>query len=77
MADFLSRFGDNYREDFRSKAAANQRAETFYNNIITNRHSTAHSSGSNVTFLQVKNFYEEGHTVLDFFRETLLAPGNG
>ena len=72
MADFLARFGDTYKSKFRSKLDVYQRGETFYNNLISNRHDTAHSSGSSVTFLDIKNFYQEGHLVLDFFRDTLL-----
>lgn len=76
IGDLLKRFGDDRKASFRSDVMAtqaNQRAETFYNNLITNRHDTAHSLGSNLTFENVKQFYEEGHVVLDFFREALLA----
>ena len=76
IGELLERFGEDRRTAFRSKIIAtadNQRAETFYNNLITNRHDTAHSIGSNLTFEEVKRFYLEGHVVLDFFRETLLS----
>ena len=76
IGDLLERFGEGRKIAFRSKITAtadNQRAETFYNNLITNRHDTAHSIGSNLTFEEVKRFYLEGHVVLDFFRETLLS----
>jgi len=72
IAGLLNRFGVNYKEAFKRKADANQQAVTFYNNIVTNRHSVAHADGGNVTFGEVKRFYEEGHIVLDFFRDTLL-----
>ncbi len=78
MGNFLDRFGEDRKADFRAKitaTTANQKAETFYNNLITNRHDTAHSIGSNLTFENVKRFYQEGHIVLDFFRETLLSSG--
>ena len=73
MGDLLQRFGDQRRESFKSEIEANQRAETFYNNLITNRHDTAHSVGSNLSFAEVKLFYQEGHAVLDFFKEALLS----
>lgn len=76
IGDLLKRFGEDRKTAFRSKINAtpdNQRAETFYNNLITNRHDTAHSIGSNLTFEEVKRFYLEGHVLLDFFRETLLS----
>ena len=76
IGDLLERFGEDRKTTFRSKITAtadNQRAETFYNNLIINRHDTAHSIGSNLTFEEVKRFYLEGHVVLDFFRESLLS----
>ncbi len=73
LANFLDRFGDEYKSDFHTKIGENPTAETFYNNLITNRHDTSHSSGSNATFTEVKRFYEEGHVILDFFRESLLT----
>jgi len=73
MAGLLNRFGSPYKEAFNEKTNENQRAVTFYNNIVTNRHRVTHSDGSNVTFEEVKQFYEEGHVVLDFFREVLLS----
>ncbi len=45
----------------------------YYNNIIVNRHGVAHSDGSRITFQDAVQFYEEGHIVLDFFREVLLS----
>ena len=73
LANFLGRFGDEYKIDFQTRIRESQRAESYYNNLITNRHETSHASGSTATFQNVKNYYEEGHVVLDFFRDTLLA----
>ena len=63
MGDMLERFGAGRKAAFRNEITANQgrqRAETFYNNLITNRHDTAHSIGSNLTFGEVKRYYQEG-----------------
>ncbi len=76
IAGLLNRFGPLYKEAFKHKIDENSRAATFYNNIVTNRHGVAHAEGSNATFREVKQFYEEGHVVLDFFREALLSTGN-
>ena len=73
IGDFLERFGEQYKTEFRTNMGANPRAETFYNNLISNRNDTAHKSGSNITLMDLKRFYEEGHVVLDFFREILLG----
>ncbi len=71
IAGLLNRFGGAYKEIFKQKTDANQVAVTLYNNIVTNRHGVAHSGGGNATFSEVKDFYEKGHIVLDFFREAL------
>lgn len=73
LSEFLARFGESYKSQFRSRLDVNPRQEVFYNNLIVNRHDTAHSSGSNATFLDIQSFYHEGHSVLDFFRETILG----
>ncbi|MCY3869095.1 MAG: HEPN domain-containing protein [Gemmatimonadetes bacterium] len=61
-----------YKERFTQKIMDNKIQETLYSNIITNRNQVAHAEGSNATFKDVKEFYEEGHIVLDFFSEALL-----
>ena len=76
ITGLLGRFGPIHTEKFREQIQNNQRVETYYSNILTNRHSVAHSEGSNATFQEVKKFYEEGHVLLDFFREALLSEGN-
>jgi len=74
MAGLLNRFGSTHKEAFNQKTKENQRAVTYYDNIVTNRNRIAHSEGSsNATFQEVKRFYEEGHVVLDYFREALLS----
>lgn len=76
MAGLLKRFGPHFRDAFKEKTDNSPKAVTYYNNIVENRHGVAHSSGSNVTFIELKQFYEEGHIVLDFFRDALLMPIN-
>ena len=73
LAGLVNRFGDQYKAEFNRKCLGNQSAVTSYNSIITNRHYAVHSTGSNTTFLEVKTYYEQGHVVLDLFRETLLS----
>jgi hypothetical protein len=74
MAGFLSRFGTDHRADFRRRLAANERARSMYDSVWTNRNSVAHGEGSSATFGDVKRYYEEGHVVLDYFREALWLP---
>lgn len=73
MAGLLGRFGVSYKELFQQRMLANQRAETFFNNIVSNRHDTAHEAGGTLAFVDLKRFYEEGHVVLDAFRDVLDA----
>nr|VFJ75749.1 MAG: hypothetical protein BECKFW1821C_GA0114237_10873 [Candidatus Kentron sp. FW] len=73
MADLLFRFGRTCKERFKERKKGNEPAETSYNNIVTNRHDVAHAQGSHATFREVKRFYEEGHVILDFFREALFS----
>ena len=76
LSDVLKRFGDTYRTAFNNKIRESieyERAETSYNNLISNRNYAAHSTGTNLTFGDVRTAYENGHVILDFFRETLLS----
>ncbi len=71
IAGLLGRFGKESKERFQDEMKRNQRAETFFNNIVTNRHEVAHLAGCNVTFPEIVQFYEEGHAVLDAIRTVL------
>jgi hypothetical protein len=70
LAKLLACFGSDYRARFKIKVDGTK-AETFFNNIITNRHSVAHEGYSNVTFRELVEFYEEGHLVLDALSEAI------
>ena len=76
LAERLEKFGAEYRDAFRTQSQAsieNQRSITSYGNIMTHRRDVAHRDVPRLTFQEVKDFYETGHIVLDFFRETLLS----
>jgi hypothetical protein len=70
LAKLLACFGSSYREKFRSRVNGTK-AETFFNNIITNRNRVAHEGYSNVTFREMLEFYQEGHIVLDALSEVV------
>jgi S-methylmethionine-dependent homocysteine/selenocysteine methylase len=65
IAGLLGRFGDDFKKQFTEEMKKNQRAETFFNNLVQKRHGTAHKAGSDLTFQEVVRFYSEAHTVLD------------
>jgi len=68
IGGLLNRFSPGYKEEFKMRVNGT-RAETYFNNIVLGRHSTAHSLGANVTIRELVEFYEEGHTVLDAIQE--------
>lgn len=72
IAGILGCFGSDYKELFQEKANGTIE-ETFYNNIITNRHFTAHSTGALITFRELVNYYEKGHLILDYLDEALCS----
>lgn len=71
ISGLLGRFGPDHKRRFQEEMRNNQRSETFFNNIVINRHDTAHSLGSNVTLRELIDFYSEGHIVLDAVRRSL------
>ena len=73
IGGLLNRFGTEYKDRFRQELNDNQRAETYFNSIVSNRHDTAHSVDSNtpVSFGDLILFYEEGHVVLDAIKVAL------
>ena len=71
LAELLKRFGQSHREEFKSRMKENEKAQTMYSSIWSNRNIVAHGEGSSVTFRDIKQYYEEGHVVLDYFREAL------
>jgi hypothetical protein len=71
IAGLLGRFGSQFKESFNRKAAADPVAVTFYNNIVTNRHGVAHTQGLNCTLNDLRSFYDRGHVVLDYLRDTM------
>ena len=71
LTGLLSRFGPEHSVEFRNRYEGNSIAATMYDSVWTNRNSVAHGEGSSATLGDVKRFYQEGHVVLDFFREAL------
>jgi hypothetical protein len=66
----LNRFGNKYKNNFEKKVTGTKE-ESFYNNIVINRHLTAHSGGANLTFDELVSHYEKAHIILDYVREAL------
>ena len=67
----IRRFGDSNKHEFerlKSEGAAAWRA---YGNIIRNRNDIAYGRPFNMTLNEVREFYESGHVVLDWFENAL------
>lgn len=73
ISGLLGRFGPAYKDKFRKKLISNKSVESNYSSILNNRHRVAHGDGTIASFRDVKNFYEKGHVLLDFFQESLLG----
>ena len=76
LRELLDRFETGRGRAFRDRvlsSVSSQRSETYYNNLIENRHRVAHATGSNITFAEVRQFYDEGHLMLDLFEDALLS----
>lgn len=71
IAGLLGRFGSQFKDSFGRRAKVDPVAVTFYNNIVTNRHGVAHTQGLNCTLNELRSFYDKGHVVLDYLRDTL------
>ena len=73
LSELLARLGAPYRAGWVARRAENPRAVTFYGFIVERRHDIAHSVETTANFRDVRAWYESGHIVLDFFRDTLFA----
>jgi hypothetical protein len=74
LKNLLEYFGGHCKSTFISKLemdASSRRATIMYSNLIVNRHATAHTQGSQMTFKEVKDAYIEGNVVLDYFRDSI------
>lgn len=71
LAGLLNRFGPQFKERFQLRTKGHDREVTFYNNIVTNRHSVAHTQNVNMTFSELQKAYNEGHVILDWLQDTL------
>lgn len=70
IAGLLNRFGPEYKHSFQ-KNVQGKPEETYFNNIVINRHSIAHSLGSNLTFDELVFHYEKAHIILDYVQDAL------
>ena len=77
LSGLLGKFGPLHKKEFRRRLNENNMVKTMYGSILANRNLVAHGEGSNATMREVRQYYEEGHVVLDFFRDALRGEGDG
>ena len=71
VSDTLLLFGQIHKKEFRRRCDENRQVESMYSSIVTNRNKVAHGAGTDATLEDVKQYYEEGHKVLDYFKDAL------
>ncbi|MDD9983190.1 MAG: HEPN domain-containing protein [Gammaproteobacteria bacterium] len=69
VSNLLAQFGPMHKDKF--SQLRDDKADHMYSSIVNNRNNVAHGRISNVTIGELKLYYEEGHLVLDYFREAL------
>ena len=77
IAGLLNRFGTSHKEAFNQHLENNEKVKSRYDSILSNRNQVAHGGGSNATLREVKEYYEEGHLVLDYLRDALFQNVDG
>lgn len=71
IAGFAGRFGQSHGDEFKRLMMENNIACDMYSSIVIDRHKAAHGSGSSETITGVRKLYDNGHVVLDLFRDAL------
>lgn len=71
ISGLLGRFDAKCKAIFQEKVSGTIQ-ETFYNNIVLNRHEVAHTKSLNVNFSDLVSYYEEAHKVLDHISTALV-----
>ena len=77
LSGLLGKFGDLHKQEFQRRLNENDKVKNMYGSILANRNLVAHEKGSEATMQEVRQYYEEGHVVLDYFRDALRGERNG
>lgn len=67
----LSRFGEAHKAAFAERLVAEDGVVEMYSSIVVSRNAVAHGGASQATLREVRQFYEAGHAVLDYFDAAL------
>lgn len=71
LSGLLNDFDKSYKTKFGKMFPENGRTRTYYNNIITNRHSIAHGYSFNATWMDVNEWWPEACRIVRTFRDIL------
>jgi len=72
LKGLLRNIGEEYKATFDANLT-DPLAETYYNNLVTSRHDTAHGPASTVTFGDLEAFYQKALVVLEAFEKALSS----
>ena len=73
LAGLLGHLATDNKNAFYAQTIAHPQETQAYTNLVLRRHKTAHQGGTQLTVSELRIFYEQGHVVLDFFRDALLV----
>jgi carboxypeptidase C (cathepsin A) len=73
LADFIKLLSEDHYKKYKKMRNNRKIAKvfTFYDNIQINRQSVAHKEGVNMTFIEFKKFYNEGHYIIEIMQYLL------
>lgn len=71
LSGVLGLFSDTYKQEFQEIMKSDSIAETYYHNLVSNRHAMAHSASANATMKDVEEWLPSGKAVIEAFRQAL------
>ena len=71
ITGLVAQFGEMHKAEFRRLLNENRPCDTHYESLRNNRNKVAHGDGCNATIMDLKQYYEGAHEVLDHFKRAL------
>lgn len=74
LAGILKQFGDKYSSNFhdaREKGSDSDQVQTFWHNLLDNRHAIAHDASVSANYTDIQEWIPKAQKVITMFREAL------
>ena len=72
ISGLTGEFGEKHKSEFKRLIdGSSTPCDVLYESVRSNRNKVAHGEGCNATILDVKQYYEGAHEVLDHFKQAL------